>query len=245
MSKISQLLFKHINVGTEKKFSLVQKIIIILIIISCVTVIIESEKDIYLKYKQLFDFLRYFFGIIFILEYLARIIAVSEVEKFKGFNGKIKYIFSFWSLVDLLAIVPLFIAGSNESFLMRVFRLLRLMSFAKFGRFSLAIENVSRALNQRKNELLFSVIISISLLFLSSTGMYLLEAEKQPEAFGSILRSVWWAAAALTTVGYGDVYPITPLGKLFGILSAFFSIGVVALPAGILAGAFTERFNKK
>ena len=75
--------------------------------------------------------------------------------------------------------------------------------------------------------------------------MYLLEAEYQPEAFGSIIRSVWWAAAALTTVGYGDVYPITALGKIFAVISAFSSIGIVALPAGILAGSFTEKFKNK
>ena len=94
-------------------------------------------------------------------------------------------------------------------------------------------------------ELIFSLFISITLLFISSTVLYVVEGGHQPEAFGSILRSVWWAAAALTTVGYGDVYPITPIGKFFAILSAFFSIGIVALPAGILAGAFTEKFSKK
>ena len=75
--------------------------------------------------------------------------------------------------------------------------------------------------------------------------MYLLEAEHQPEAFGSIIRSTWWAAAALTTVGYGDVYPVTALGKIFAVISAFSSIGIVALPAGILAGSFTEKFKNK
>ena len=88
-------------------------------------------------------------------------------------------------------------------------------------------------------------IIAATVLLISSTFMYLLEAEYQPEAFGSIIRSVWWAAAALTTVGYGDVYPITALGKIFAVISAFSSIGIVALPAGILAGSFTEKFKKK
>ena len=122
---------------------------------------------------------------------------------------------------------------------------MRLFSLIRFGRFSVAIHNVTSAIYERKNELIFSFFISISLLFISSTVLYVVEGGAQPEDFGSILRSVWWAAAALTTVGYGDVYPITGIGKFFAILSAFFSIGIVALPAGILAGAFTEKFNKK
>ena len=109
----------------------------------------------------------------------------------------------------------------------------------------MALRNVLIAISNRKYELFFAIVISFTLLIVSSTFMYLLEAEAQPEAFGSILRCMWWAAAALTTVGYGDVYPITFFGKAFAIISAFSSIGIVALPAGILAGSFTEKFRKK
>ena len=243
---LSQKLFQHINIGTEKKhFAPLQKIIIFFIVASCIVVVVESEREIYLNNQKFFDFLRYLFGFVFALEYILRLIAVGEVKKFKGFFGRIRYLFSFWAIIDLLAILPLYISGINESFLLRLFRLLRLLSFARLGRYSKAIQNVLGAISNRKSELFFAIIISTTLLFISSAFMYLLEAESQPEAFGSILKSVWWAAAALTTVGYGDVYPITVLGKFFAIISAFSSIGVVALPAGILAGSFSERFKKK
>ena len=243
---LSQKLFQHINIGTEKKhFTYLQKIIIFFIVASCIAVVIESEKEIYLNNQKFFDFLRYLFGFVFTVEYILRFVAVGEVKKFKGFTGRIRYLFSFWAIIDLLAILPFYISGVNESFLLRLFRLLRLLSFARLGRYSTAIQNVLGAISNRKSELFFSIIISTSLLFISSSFMYLLEAEAQPESFGSILRSVWWAAAALTTVGYGDVYPITALGKFFAIISAFSSIGVVALPAGILAGSFSEKFKKK
>ena len=128
--------------------------------------------------------------------------------------------------------------------MLRLLRLIRLFSVIRVGRYSSALKNVLEAISDRKHELLFAVAISTTVLVISSTFMYLLEAEKQPEVFGSIIRSVWWAAAALTTVGYGDVYPITALGKIFAVISAFSSIGIVALPAGILAGSFTEKFKK-
>ena len=152
---------------------------------------------------------------------------------------------SFWVLIDLLALIPFYISGVNETFLLRLFRLIRLFSVIRVGRYSDALKNVLDAIADRKSELLFSVAIASTVLLISSTFMYLLEADYQPEAFGSIIRSVWWAAAALTTVGYGDVYPVTALGKVFAVISAFSSIGIVALPAGILAGSFTEKFRKK
>jgi voltage-gated potassium channel len=246
MHSLSKYLFEHLHFGIEdKKFTTLEKIIFIFIVVNCIFVIIESEKQIYLNFQLLFDFTRIFFGVVFTVEYIARLIAVGQLDQFSGFKGRIRYLFSIWAIIDLLAILPLFLVGMNEGFLMRLLRALRLFSLVRFGRFSVAIHNVTSAIYERRSELVFSLFISISLLFISSTILYIVEGGTQPEAFGSILRSVWWAAAALTTVGYGDIYPITPIGKFFAILSAFFSIGIVALPAGILAGAFTEKFSKK
>ena len=170
---------------------------------------------------------------------------ITKLKNHFSKNPRIKYILSFWTLIDLIAIIPFFLSGINETFLLRLLRLIRLFSVIRIGRYSTALKNVLEAISDRKHELLFAVAISTTVLIISSTFMYLLEAEKQPEVFGSIIRSVWWAAAALTTVGYGDVYPITALGKIFAVISAFSSIGIVALPAGILAGSFTEKFKKK
>ena len=246
MNSISKYLFEHLHFGIEEKeFTFIEKVIFFIIVINCLIVIVESERSIYLDYQFYFDLCRFSFGILFTIEYISRLIAVGQIDKFSGFKGRIKYIFSIWAIIDLLAIAPLFLVGLNEGFLFRLLRGIRLFSLIRFGRFSIAIHNVTSAIYERKSELIFSFFISISLLFISSTVLYVVEGGTQPEAFGSILRSVWWAAAALTTVGYGDVIPITPIGKFFAILSAFFSIGIVALPAGILAGAFTEKFNKK
>ena len=239
-------IYKQLNFGQSKKsFSILQKILILLIIASSIIVIIETENDIYLENQDFFDYSKYFFGVIFTIEYLLRVITCGYIKKYRGISGRISYIFSFWTLIDLLAILPLFISGVNETFLLRLFRLIRLFSVIRFGRYSTALKNVLDAISDRKQELIFAIAISTTVLIISSTFMYLLEAEHQPEAFGSIIRSIWWAAAALTTVGYGDVYPITALGKIFAVISAFSSIGIVALPAGILAGSFTEKFKNK
>ena len=239
-------IYKQLNFGQSKKsFSILQKILILLIIASSIIVIVETENDIYLKNQHFFDYSKYFFGVIFTIEYLLRVITCGYIKKYRGISGRISYIFSFWTLIDLLAILPLFISGVNETFLLRLFRLIRLFSIIRFGRYSTALKNVLDAISDRKQELIFAIAISTTVLIISSTFMYLLEAEHQPEAFGSIIRSIWWAAAALTTVGYGDVYPITALGKIFAVISAFSSIGIVALPAGILAGSFTEKFKNK
>lgn len=235
----------QLNFGqTKKKFSIVQKILVLLIVSSSIIVVIETEKDIFNQYNVFFEYSKYFFGIIFTIEYILRVVTAGYLKKYKGFSGRISYIFSFWTLIDLIAILPFFISGVNETFLLRLFRLIRLFSVIRIGRYSSALKNVLDAISDRKHELLFAVAISSTVLVISSTFMYLLEAELQPEAFGSIIRSVWWAAAALTTVGYGDVYPITALGKVFAAVSAFSSIGIVALPAGILAGSFTEKFKR-
>lgn len=235
----------QLNFGqTKKKFSIVQKILVLLIVSSSIIVVIETEKDIFNQYNVFFEYSKYFFGIIFTIEYILRVVTAGYLKKYKGFSGRILYIFSFWTLIDLIAILPFFISGVNETFLLRLFRLIRLFSVIRIGRYSSALKNVLDAISDRKHELLFAVAISSTVLVISSTFMYLLEAELQPEAFGSIIRSVWWAAAALTTVGYGDVYPITALGKVFAVVSAFSSIGIVALPAGILAGSFTEKFKR-
>jgi len=239
-------IYKQLNFGESKKnFSFLQKFLIFSIIVSSIVVIVETENGIYLKNQNFFEYCKYFFGFIFTAEYLLRVLTCGYSKKYQGLTGRIKYIFSFWTLIDLLAILPLFISGVNETFLLRLFRLIRLFSLIRIGRYSNALKNVLDAISDRKQELIFAIAISSTVLLISSTFMYLLEAEHQPEAFGSIIRSTWWAAAALTTVGYGDVYPVTALGKIFAVISAFSSIGIVALPAGILAGSFTEKFKKK
>ena len=119
-------------------------------------------------------------------------------------------------------------------------RVVRLIALAKFGRYSIALRQLMRAFARRRYELLMSLLIAGLVFLVAATGMYAIEGSVQPEAFGSIPRALWWALTTLTTVGYGDVYPVTPLGRVFAGLMAVAGIGLIAMPTGILAAAFTE-----
>lgn len=130
-------------------------------------------------------------------------------------------------------------------FLLRLLRLLRLVRLAKLGRYSLAIGAIGDALRDRRYELGASVAIAIVLLLVTSSLLYVVEGEVQPETFGSIPRAMWWSIATLTTVGYGDVVPITALGRTLAGATALLGIGLVALPTGILAAAFSDALARR
>ncbi len=178
MSSLSKYLFEHLHFGIENKiFTLVEKLIFFLIVLNCITVIIESEQVVYQRYKDYFDISRTIFGVVFTFEYVSRLIAAGQIKQFKGFKGRIKYLFTLWSIIDLIAIAPLFLVGINEGFLLRILRGVRLFSLTRFGRFSAAIHNVTSAVYERRKELMFSFFIAISLLFISSTVLYVFEGE--------------------------------------------------------------------
>ena len=181
---------------------------------------------------------------IFSFEYLYRVYLAFKEKKFKGV---LKYIFSVYGLIDLISILPFYLNQfvKLDGRFFRILRLFRLTRIFKLGRDSESLKLFIKALTAVKSELKFTLFLSVLTILFSASAIYYLENEAQPEKFSSITESIWWATVSLATVGYGDVYPITGIGKFFAILSAFFSIGIVALPAGILAGAFTEKFNKK
>ena len=245
MNSFSKILYENFHFGLEDKdFTLIEKIIFFLIILNCVFVIVESEKLVYLQYSLFFDSAKFFFGIIFLIEYICRLIAVDQIDKFKGLRGKIKYIFTLPALIDLIALVPLFLIGVNEGFLVRLLRAIRIFSILRFGRFSESVDFILHAIYDRRHELIFSLLLTLSLMLLSATVLYVAEGDLQEEAFGSILRALWFSSAALLSTGYGDYTPITFIGRFAAVCTALFGIGAVALPAGILASAFTDRKNK-
>ena len=172
-------------------------------------------------------------------------VAVGQISQFKGLSGRLKYIFTIPALIDAIALIPLFLIGLNEGFLVRLLRAIRIFGILRFGRFSESVNNILHAIHDRRHELVFSFLITLSLMLLSATVLYVVEGETQPEAFGSIPRSLWVSSAALLSTGYGDYTPITFLGRVAAVFTALFGIGAVALPAGILAGAFTEKNIRK
>ncbi len=180
--------------------------------------------------KTLFAF-EVFSIIVFTVEYIARI-ALSRPRK--------AYIFSFFGIVDLLAIIPFYLSLGVDLRSLRAFRLLRLFRILKLARYSAAAQRYHRAFIIAKEELILFGSTALILLFLSAVGIYYCENSVQPEVFSSVFDSLWWALETLTTVGYGDIYPITPLGKVFTFLILTIGLGVIAVPVGIVASALTK-----
>jgi len=183
---------------------------------------------------------------IFSIEYILRIWTCTENPKYHHwFIGRIKYIFSFIALVDFFAILPFylpFIKGLDLRFI-RALRLFRLFRIFKLGRYSKALSTVGDVLKERKEELSVTFTVVVILLILSSSIMFYVEHESQPDVFTSIPATFWWAVATLTTVGYGDIYPVTILGRILGGVIAILGIGMFALPTGILGAGFVERIK--
>ena len=184
-------------------------------------------------------------GVLFVVEFFFRLWSAGINPRYSGWRGSFRYLVRPLVLIDLLVIITLLASVFGAEFIvLRLLRLLRMLALAKFGRYSTALQRLAHAIHKRRYELGLSVVLASLVLLLSATGMFLLEGDDQPEPFGSIPRALWWSIATLTTVGYGDVYPISAAGKLFAGLTAMAGIGLIALPTGILASAFSELSHR-
>jgi len=185
---------------------------------------------------------------IFTAEYLARVWACISDERYRGnVRGRFRFIVSPMALVDLAAILPFYLPAllPVDLRVLRALRLLRLLRVLKFGRYSGALRSLGAVFRAKKEELVITSSVVFLLVVLASSAMYFVEHEAQPEMFSSIPASMWWAVATLTTVGYGDTYPVTVLGKVLGAVVAVLGIGMFALPAGILASGFGEELQRR
>lgn len=174
--------------------------------------------------------------VIFTLEYLTRIFAAKN---------RVRFIFSFYGLVDLIAILPFYLATAIDLRTLRLLRLMRLARLLKLVRYNKAMKRFAKALSLAKEELAIFSLVSLIVFYLAAFGIYHFEHMAQPEVFKSIFDSLWWAVATLTTVGYGDIYPITTGGKIFTFVILMVGLGLIAVPTGIVASALSEvRINK-
>ncbi len=169
--------------------------------------------------------------IVFTVEYLLRI-AIAP--------NKLAYMLSFFGLIDLLAILPFYLSLGIDLRALRAFRLLRLLRLLKMARYSRALRRMGRALRMVREELILFGAGAVLTLYLCAIGIYYCEHDAQPKAFASVFDGMWWAAVTLTTVGYGDIYPITAGGRLFTVLVLFIALGAVAIPTGLISAAMTR-----
>ncbi len=216
----------------------------LLIALNILAVVLETVEMFREPYAKAFRVFELFSVTVFAVEYLIRVwIANLDARYQHPLSGRIRYMFTPMALVDLIAILPFFLALAG--FDLRVLRVLRLMRLFKLTRYSRAMNTLGGAIKASKEELTLTVLVMGILLVLSSTLIYFAEHDAQPEAFSSIPASLWWAVVTMTTIGYGDVYPITVAGKIVAGMSAILGIGMFALPGGIIASELISRSKSK
>jgi voltage-gated potassium channel len=227
--------------------SLTNRLVMVLIVASSVTAVLATEAAVTRGQEAVFNGLEMIFAAIFLVEYGLRLwVAPVSGRHGRGWRAVLRYALTPAAILDLVAILPVLLMMMGGSlFILRLARVARLVRLARLGQFSHALDNIVEAVRCRAYELWLSVVVAFVLLLLSSTVVYLCEADLQPEAFGSIPRAMWWSLATLTTVGYGDAVPITAWGRIFAGLTAITGIGLIAMPAGILASAFSEAIQRR
>jgi voltage-gated potassium channel len=230
--------------------SLLNLFIVGLVLLSFLFLALETEPTLNQQpgWAKLFAAFNVTVVAIFAVEYAARVWVAGVDPQYRGLGGRLKYATRFYPIADLLAFLPeliLMLVGGGGALL--VLRVLRLARLVKIARFIPAFDALGAALRRSRSQLLTSLAVALTLVYVSAVLLYFVEGlgGHHQEEFASIPRAIWWAVATLTTVGYGDVYPITPLGRFCAAIIAIAGIGVVALPAGVFASAFSDELKER
>jgi len=221
--------------------------IVTLISLNVICIVLESISELDLLYRTQFFAIEIVSTVIFALEYSLRLWSCveSETENKAPMKSRIKYVLSPLAIVDLLAFLPSILQLIFPGIDLRFLRVLRLLRVFKLTRYFTSFELLLNVLYEERKNLAGIFFLLLVILTLAASALYLVERDIQQDKFGSIPQAMWWAIAALTTVGYGDVYPLSAAGKILGSLVTIVGIGMVALPSGILASAFSEQMRRK
>lgn len=207
-----------------------------LIVFSLITFSLETLPNLDTDTQQILSYVEVFIISVFTAEYVIRV-ALTE--------NRLKYIFSFYGLIDLIAILPFYLSSTVNLQTLRALRLLRLFKLFKLVKYNAAYRRVAKAIVLAKEELVLFTVLTLILLYVAALGIYHFEHAVQPENFRSIFDALWWAVATLTTVGYGDIYPITVGGRIFTFFILMLGLGIVAVPTGIIASALASVKRKE
>ena len=217
--------------------------LIVLILVNTAAVLLESVRNVYLSYQGFFNALELFSIVVFSIEYLLRFWSIAEKNPFESaWKNRWQWVLSGGALIDLLAILPAYINFFVHIDL-RFLRILRLFRLLKLTRYFVSLQILLRVVEREKGSFQAVIFILLIMIVMAAAGVYVVENRAQPEVFSSIPASMWWAVVTLTTVGYGDVTPITSLGRFLGALITILGVGLAALPAGILANGLANELE--
>ncbi len=247
--RVKRRVWDILEVRTGDKTSRFVTIFIIALIILNVTgAILASVQVLFDQYFIVFKYLEIISLILFSIEYALRVWSCTADKRYSGAaRGRLRFALTPMALVDMFAVLPFYLLlfGRLDLRTIRTLRMLRFLRLLKGARYSKAVDRFSRAIEARKEELGISLVIVSILLVLASSAMYYLEQPVQPDKFSSIPQALWWGICTITTIGYGDIYPITPAGKVLGGIVALLGIAMFALPAGILSSAFIAETKRE
>jgi voltage-gated potassium channel len=241
-------IFEMLEVGApdDRPSRRVDGLLLSLIALNVIALVLESVASIERRFGALLRWFEIVSVAVFSVEYALRLWVCTLRPGYHGkIGGRLRFALSPLALVDLLAVLPFYLPflGVDLRFF-RSLRLFRIFRIAKLSRYSASMRRLGSAFRSKKEELAISLFVLVLLLLSSSSLMYFVEQEAQPEVFSSIPASMWWGVATLTTVGYGDSYPVTQVGKLLGSIIAILGIGMFALPTSILGAAFVDAMDK-
>lgn len=246
--KVHGLLHPEI-VGDKHWDKIINVFIIVLIVLNVVAVILETVKPIHDKYETFFHYFDLISVIIFSVEYVLRVWSSNHDERYKhSFWGRLKYMISPAALIDLVAILPSYLHAfiGLDLRILRMLRLLRIFRLFRLTAYTKSVQMIANVFRKRANELGLSFILAIFLIIIASCIIYFAEHQypsEEKSLFTSIPATIWWAIVTLTTTGYGDMYPLTDLGKTMAGIIMLTGVAFFALPAGIITAGFIDEFR--
>ena len=246
--RLKRRVFEIIQIGNRSDIpSCVFDIFITIAIIVNMIVLLLTTFTYFQPYLQILTNIEFVIAILFAIEYCLRLWTADDLYPAKPkWKARLRFVFSFYGLIDLMTILPFFLPfifphGAVAFRFFRVIRIFRLFAInATYDAFNVIID----VIKVKKGQILSSVVLVVILMLSSALCMYSIEHEVQPENFQNVFSGIWWSVSTLLTVGYGDIYPITTLGRCMAILISFLGVGMVAIPTGIISAGFVEQYTK-
>lgn len=224
---------------------IIDHVIVVLVLLSVISIILETVPWIHKPFQAEFYAIEIFTVVIFSLEYIGRLYSCCEIPKYQEpIVGRIKYIFTVGALIDLVAVLPFFIGlAFHEEFDLRFLRVFRLSRLLKITRYTGTLNTMYKAIYRERRVLFAAAFMMILLVILTASLGFEFEHAAQPDKFDTIPDAMYWAVITLASVGYGDLTPITPMGKAMTVVISLIGIGIFAIPAGLMASAFTDQLR--